>query len=226
MKTLKTHKLNSKVISEAEVISRILTGEKELYEILVRRNNQKLYRVLRSYTPDEVEIEDIMQNCYLKAYTHLHQFNRNSRFSTWLIRIGINEAMAAFKKKGRVLHLVHRDSASSDSILHNIPDQKRLNPQEKMVQEETKKLLETAVDQLDQKYRTVYIMKEVEGMQLKEIAETLDISLSNVKVRLHRSKDMLKETLYRLSNNTDIFKFGFERCDQITLRVMEQLPAF
>lgn len=223
MRTLNTSKLANQVISEAEVIERILTGEKELYEILVRRNNQKLFRVLRSFTKDETEVEDLMQNCYIKAYTHLHQFNHNARFSTWLIRIGINEAMAALQRKGRILHINQGSRGVDDSILQNIPDHKRLNPQEKMVQEETKKLLETAVDQLDQKYRTVYIMKEVEGMQLKEIAEALDISLSNVKVRLHRSRDMLKETLYRLSSNPDIFEFGFSRCDGMTFRVMGQI---
>ena len=90
-----------------------------------------------------------------------------------------------------------------------------------MAQKETKQLLEQAIDQLELKYRTVYIMKEVEEMSLKEIATVLEISLANVKIRLHRSKEMLKETLYRLSNNTAVFEFGFSRCDRLTEAVMK-----
>ncbi|MGV9004560.1 sigma factor [Flavobacterium sp.] len=80
-------------LEESEIIQRILTGEKELYEILVRRNNQKLYRVIRSYVKAEVEIEHIMQNIYLKSFSKLHQFKLESSFATWLIRIGINESL-------------------------------------------------------------------------------------------------------------------------------------
>src|SRR5690554_7315579 len=81
-------------IKEATIIKRILGGEKELYEILVRRNNQILYRIIRSYIKDEAEVEDIMQDSYVKAFTKLYQFKLNSAFSTWLIRIGINESLA------------------------------------------------------------------------------------------------------------------------------------
>ncbi|HET8838136.1 MAG TPA: sigma-70 family RNA polymerase sigma factor, partial [Flavobacteriaceae bacterium] len=104
-----------------------------------------------------------------------------------------------------------------------IPDHKQLNPQEKMAQKEAKQLLENAIDHLDIKYRSVYILKEVEEMSLKEIAKALDISLPNVKIRLHRSKEMLKETLYHSSKRTDVFDFGFSRCDRITERVMENI---
>src|SRR5690606_5319453 len=98
-----------------------------------------------------------------------------------------------------------------------------LNPQEKMAQKETKQLLEQAIDQLELKYRTVYIMKEVEEMSLKEIATALEISLANVKIRLHRSKEMLKETLYRLSNNKAVLDFGISHCDRLTETVMKRI---
>lgn len=223
MEVININDYNNHKIKEETVIQRVLAGEKELYEILVRRNNQKLYRIIRGYLKNETEIEDVMQNSYVKAYTKLHQFNLQSQFSTWLIRIAINESLAELKKKGKILHLNSFNQNTDDHFILEIPDHKELNPQEKMVQKEAKQLLENAIDQLELKYRTVYIMKEVEEMSLKEIATTLDISLGNVKIRLHRAKDKLKEILYKLSNTKDVFEFGFSRCDRITENVMKNI---
>lgn len=223
MEAININDFNNHKIKEETVIRRILGGEKELYEILVRRNNQKLYRIVRGYLKDETEIEDVMQNSYIKAYTKLHQFNLQSQFSTWLIRIAINESLTEIKKKGKLLHLNNYNHNTDDDFVLELPDHKQLNPQEKMAQNEPKQLLEDAIDQLALKYKTVYIMKEVEDMSLNEIATTLNISLANVKIRLHRAKDMLKEILYKLSNSKDIFEFGFSRCDRITENVMKNI---
>ncbi len=221
MDTIRKIDFNSHKILEDEVIKRILGGEKELFEILVRRNNQKLYRVIRSYLSDEMEVEDIMQNTYMKAYAKLYQFKLESSFSTWLIRIGINEALARLKEKGRFLNITHiMDSFKTKNILE-VLDYKQFNPQEKMIQNDAKLLLENAIDQLGTKYKTVYIMREIEEMSLIDIATALDLSISNVKVRLHRSKEMLKEKLFELTNNKNIFEFGFGRCDKIVENVMK-----
>ena len=208
-------------IEESEIIKRILSGEKELYEILVRRNNQKLYRVIRSYIKDEADIEDIMQESYINAFTKLYQFKLESTFSTWLIRIGINESLARLKQKGKLYSLnVQLDDLKRKKVFE-IPDNKQLNPQDKMIRNEAKQLLENAIDYLDTKYKTIYMMKEVEEMSLKEIAIALDLSEANVKVRLHRSKKMLREKLYEVANDRDVFEFGFSRCDRITENVMK-----
>lgn len=223
MEAININDFNNHKIKENEVIKRILSGEKELYEILVRRNNQKLYRVIRSYIKDDAEIEDIMQDSYVKAFTKLYQFKLESSFSTWLIRIGINESLARLKEKGKLYHLNEQsDNLRSNTILE-IPDNRQLNPQDKMVRNETKQILENAIDSLDIKYKSVYIMKEVEEMSLKEIAIALDLTVANVKVRLHRSKEMLKEKLYEVTNNNNVFEFGFSRCDRITDYVMKSI---
>ncbi|HLS29449.1 MAG TPA: RNA polymerase sigma factor [Flavobacteriaceae bacterium] len=219
MEAINNKNSNNYKIEEHEIIKRILQGEKELYEILVRRNNQLLYRVIRSYMPDTAEVEDLMQDTYVKAFTKLYQFKLKSTFSTWLIRIGINESLARLKEKGKLYHLNEKDEEKSNSILE-IPDHKQLNPQAKMIQKESKQLLETAIDNLKPKYKIVYMLKEVEGMSLKEIATTLDITVSNVKVRLHRSKKMLKKQLYEVVKDKEIFEFGFSKCDSITEKVM------
>ncbi len=221
MRVLKVTDQNAK-LDDSGIISRILQGEKELYELLLRRNNQKLFRVIRSYIRDISEIEDIMQNTYLKAYEKLHQFRHSSEFSTWLIRIGINLALARLKEKGRYQNI----DSSADSHTHEIMVQMRgheKNPEEIVIQKETKFLIEEAIDLLDVKYRTVFIMKEVEGMSIQEISDCLDLSLSNVKVRLHRAKNTMKEELLTLHLKQGIFEFGFSRCDRLVESVMGKI---
>jgi len=222
METINIRDFNNHKINESQVIKRILSGEKELYEILVRRNNQKLYRVIRGYLKDDGEIEDIMQDTYVKAFTKLHQFKLESTFSTWLIRIGINESLARLKDKGKLYHLNEQSNNFSNTILE-IPDNRQLNPQDKMIRNEAKQILEDAIDSLDVKYKTVYILKKVEEMSLKEISVVLDITVANVKIRLYRSKEMLKEKLYEVTNDKNIFEFGFSRCDRITENVMKDI---
>lgn len=222
MLALNINDFNNHKITETEVIQRILGGEKQLYEILVRRNNQKLYRAIRSYLKDEAEIEDIMQNSYIKAFTKLYQFKLESTFSTWLIRIAINESLARIKEKGKVLYM-DQHSESTRNLILEIPDNEQLNPHAKMIRNESKQILEKAIDQLDPKYRTVYILREVEEMSMKEIAEAMDLTVSNVKVRLYRAKEMIKDRLYEISNDRNVFEFGFSRCDRITENVMRNI---
>lgn len=220
MESMNINDFNNHEIEDAEVIQRILAGEKELYEILVRRNNQKLYRIVRSYIKEEAEIEDLMQDTYVKGFTKLYQFKLESTFSTWLIRIGINESIVRLRQKGKLVHMYDEsDNFKSNTILE-IPDSKQLNPHDKMIRQETKQILENAIDSLDIKYKTVYMMREVEEMSIKEIASVLNLTVSNVKVRLHRSKEMLKEKLYEEANDKQIFEFGFGRCDRITENVI------
>ena len=223
MEAISINDFTNHKIQENEVIKRIIGGEIEFYEILVRRNNQKLYRVIRSYIKDETEIEDIMQDSYIKAFTKLYQFKLESSFSTWLIRIGINECLARLKEMGKLYHLNEQLNYFESEKALEIPDKIQLNPQDKMIRNEAKQILENAIDNLDAKYRIVYIMREVEEMSLNEIAIALDLTVANVKVRLHRSKEMLKEKLYEITNDKNVYEFGFSRCDRITENVMKMI---
>lgn len=223
MGIIKINNYNNHKINETDIIRRVLAGEKELYEILIRRNNQKLYRVIRSYIKNEVDIEDIMQNTYINAYTKLYQFKLESSFATWLIRIGINESLARLKEKRKLLSMHREIDGVKDSKVIEIPDIKQLNPQDYMIKFEASQLLENAIDTLESKYKVVYVMKEIEEMSLKEIAAILDLTVTNVKVRLHRSKEKLKQKLFEISRDKEIFKFGFSRCDRITEKVMSYI---
>jgi len=226
MDAININNFNNHKISESDIIQRILSGEKEFYEILVRRNNQKLYRVIRSYIRDEAEIQDIMQNTYLKSFEKLHQFKQSSLYSTWLIRIGINEVLARLREKGKIINLTDKSITLDRNAILEMPDTNQLNPEKRIIREEAKRLLENTIDSLDAKYRTVYVLKEVEGMTIKEISECLGISSSNVKVRFHRSRSMLKDKLFEKTNGSvDIFEFGNSKCDSITESVMKNLDS-
>lgn len=209
-------------LSDLEVVRRVIAGEKGLFEILMRRHNQKLYRVIRSYLKDDDDIQDAMQNAYLKAFDKLYQFHGDAAFSTWLIRIGINEALMRIKdiKKTKVLYLTP-DEVSTE-ILNRIPD-KQVNAEKLIIKQEMQQLLEQAIDSLPEKYRVVYVMKEIEGMENHQVAECLALTESNVKVRLHRARTIIKEILLKFTVGTEVFEFGNSRCDQMVALVMRSI---
>jgi RNA polymerase sigma-70 factor (ECF subfamily) len=212
----------SSKISDAAVVERILEGEKQWYEILMRRYNQTLYRTVRSYLP-EPEVEDIMQDTYLKAFEKLHQFQGNASFSTWLIRIGINEALQHLRRK-RNKHVVSMDQ--DDDLNHHIiqlTDTQQMDPEKRTIGGETRLLLEKAIDHLPEKYRIVYTLREMEGFSNADVAMCLDITESNAKVRLHRARFLLKEYLFQQSGDALIWEFGNSRCDELVDKILCEL---
>jgi len=208
-------------LEDKAVVSRILAGEKALFEILLRRYNQRLYRVVRSYLKDEDEVRDAMQNTYLNAFDKLYQFHGDAAFSTWLIRIGINEALLRLKQMKKHREVSFTPVGMDEEKAAQIPD--RNNPERIVIRGEAQALLETAIDNLPEKYRIVYVLKEVEGLPSSEVIDALGLSDANVKVRLHRAKALLKESLYKLSVTSEIFEFGNSRCDALVSDVMKAI---
>jgi RNA polymerase sigma factor (sigma-70 family) len=210
-------------LDDSQIVRRILSGEKELFEILLRRYNQTLYRVIRSYLRDRDEVQDAMQNTYLKAFDKLSQFQGNSSFATWLIRIGINEALLRLNKikKAKIVYL-DTSSGNEKEFINQIPD-KQMNVEKSIIRQEANQLLERAIDKLPEKYRVIYILKEIEGLESFQIEESLNLSESNVKVRLHRAKKLLKDSLYQLTANNEVFEFGNAHCDSVVNFVMSRI---
>jgi RNA polymerase sigma factor (sigma-70 family) len=223
MEALKISDQQTRSLDDGQIVRRILGGEKELFEILLRRYNQMLYRVIRGYLKDQNEVQDAMQNAYLKAYDKLFQFHGDSSFSTWLIRIGINEALLRLKdlKKGKTIYL-DNFLESTTTALNQLPD-KQMNPEKAIISQEAKQLLEQAIDNLPEKYRLVYILKEIQGVESHEIEQSLGLSESNVKVRLHRAKKLLKDSLFQLTSKGEVFEFGNSRCDAVVGFVMSRI---
>ncbi len=208
-------------MADSEVVQRVVHGEKGLYEILMRRYNQTLFRAVRSYLHKEEDVQDAMQDTYLKAYAKLDQFKGEAAFSTWLVRIGINEALQQLRK-ARTMR-VHADPDVRMEQLGQLPDTGAMNPEQRTIQGEHRKLLEQAIDKLPEGYRAVYMLREVEGMNVAETAQCLDLSESNVKVRLHRAKDMLKEAIWKHHAEAPAFEFGNSHCDRLVEAVMARI---
>lgn len=204
-------------MSDLEVINCVIDGEKEFFEILIRRNNQILFRVIRSYIKEEELVEDIMQDTYIKSYEKLGEFNAESSFGTWLIRIGINECLQYLRKNKR--NPVDNYPEHEAKILQ-LPDTSFMEPDNQYHQNELKLLVEKAVDQLPEKYKVVFVLSETESMSTENISACLNISHSNVKVRLYRAKNMLKEQLYKMEGSISIFEFGNKKCDRLVENVM------
>lgn len=223
MEVLKIGNYKATSLDDGLIVKRIIAGEKELFEILLRRYNQTLYRVIRGYLKDRDEVQDAMQNAYLKAFDNLFQFQGNSSFSTWLIRIGINEALLLLRrmKKAKTIYMDTFAAIKTD-VASKVPD-RQMDPEKAIIREEAKELLEQAIDNLPEKYRLIYILKEIEGLSSAQIAESLGLSESNVKVRLHRAKGLLKDNLNQLAHNDEAFGFGNAHCDAVVSFVMSRI---
>ena|SRR5688572_23118257 len=223
MEAMRINDYTSSQLEDSLIIKRIIAGEKELFEILLRRYNQTLYRVIRGYLKDEDEVQDAMQNVYLKAFHKLSQFKEYSSFSTWLIRIGINEALRRLNdiKKGKVIYLNTIQDIGVE-LVNQTPD-RQMNPEKAIIWRESQQLLEQAIDNLPEKYRVVYMLKEVEGLDNPQIEESLGLTESNTKVRLHRAKMLLKHSLDRVFLEKEVFEFGNSRCDAVVAVVMKHI---
>lgn len=200
-------------IPDGELIQRILTGEKHLFEQIIRRYNQRLYRMGMSILNDGMEVEDMMQSTYVKAYEHLSSFESRSSFITWLTRIMMNECLKQ-KNKGRRLTL------AGDRPFERITNMK--TPAQELINKELNAVLENAISGLPEKYRVVFILREVEDLSIKETAELLDLEVPNVKVRLNRAKTMLRENLQGYVKDK-VYAFHLDRCDLMVNRVFSVL---
>lgn len=207
-------------ISDHEIITRILTGEKNLYALIVRRYNQRLYRVAMSIINDDAEVEDVMQVTYINAYENLGKFAFKASFSTWLTRILINESLLRLKKRGKSINM-NDDTMDKEIYQHHTIEVQ--TPVARMLNSELKVALEEAIAQLPEKYRTVFIMREIEDMNVAETQACLDISEANVKVRLNRAKALLKDSLSQFYKKEDILHFHLSRCDRMIEQVMSKI---
>ena len=204
------------------VVERVINGEKELFEILLRRYNQRLFRVVRCYISRDDDVQDIMQDAYIKAYTKLEQFHNESSFSTWLIRIGINEALQ-FLRKSKHQATNYSQTASLESFFE-LPDTDEMSPEKQIISDETRLSVEHAVDLLPEKYKVVFVMHQIEGLSNPEIAASLNLTDSNVKVRLHRAKNILKDELFKGGDHdASIFEFGNHKCDAMVDGVIQRI---
>jgi RNA polymerase sigma-70 factor (ECF subfamily) len=212
-------------ISDEEVVRRVQAGESGLFEVVMRRYNQRLYRVARAILRDNAEAEDVTQQAYVNAYQHLDQFAGRSMFSTWLTKIAVHEALARARRRGRFdeQEAVHEwDGETMGALKSPGPD-----PERQAFAGELRALIESAIEALPEHYRAVFVMREVEGMSTAESAECLDITEETAKTRLHRARMLLRESLYQRAAIESGAAFPFEapRCDRVVAAVFEHVDA-
>ncbi len=207
--------------TDEEVIRRVLEGDTPAYELLVRRYNQRTYRIVRSILRDDSEAEDVMQEAYVRAYEHLEQFEGRAKFSTWLGRIAIHEALARVERSRK--HEM-ADFSTESAGLSAVQD-KRTNPEEDAAMSEMRSLLETAILGLPAKYRTVLMLRDVEEMSTAEAAETMELTEEAIKVRLHRARALVRRQLYAMTGkaSASAFQFHASRCDRVARAVLARI---
>lgn len=202
--------------SDLEIIEEVKRGNIELFGEIVKRYNQRMYRVAVSYGMDDDDCEEVIQLAYIAAYEKLNQFRGEAQFSTWLIRILINECLMVKRNQKKLQAVSERENVTISSGDH-------LNPEREYMDKERKEILEAAINKIPEKYKRVYILKEVEGMSIDQISGLLSISAVNVKVRVHRARLMLRNILGEITDVSSLFTFGNERCDRVTNAVMDYI---
>jgi len=210
------------VHSDETVIEKILNGEIAWFEILIRRYNPVLYRIARSYSFNHQDAEDLMQDTHVIAYTQLSKFEGRSSYKTWISRIMINKCLYKLKygyfKNEVPVEQVHELNYDPMQVKGktNMTEATLLNRELSIV-------LENSIQNIPLIYRTVFLLREVEGFSVAETAELLEITTTNVKVRLNRAKSLLQKEIELVYSRAELYSFNLVYCDAIVNRVFERI---
>lgn len=206
--------------SDLEIIQKINDGDVKLFEILIRRYNPFLYKIGRTYRYNHQDTEDLMQDAYVNTFFSLKKFEHRSSFKTWITRIMLN---LCYQRKHK---LSFKNEITGDDIQNeksNIMFHQSTNNEKITVNKELGRVLENAIQQIPEDYRIVFSLRELNGLSVAETAEALDISESNVKVRLNRAKTMLQKEIKKMYSREEIFEFNLIYCDGMVDRVMKKI---
>jgi RNA polymerase sigma-70 factor (ECF subfamily) len=207
--------------TDEALAARAQAGDRAAFELLMRRNNRRVYRTVRSVLRDGAEVEDAMQEAYVAAFTHLGQFQGTSRWSTWLCRIAFNEALARLRRRRRFVSI----DATNEASMEDTSKAARLDPENAASDRELARVLEGAIDRLPDIYRAVLVLRQLDGHSVTETASILDVAEEVVKTRLHRARALLRAALEeRIGAQLDeAYAFGAERCDRVVAAVLARL---
>ncbi|HXE11110.1 MAG TPA: RNA polymerase sigma factor [Bryobacteraceae bacterium] len=211
--------------SDERLVQLVLDGEIGLYEILMRRYNQRVYRAVLAILRNDGEAEDVMQETYVRAYQHLSDFAGDSKFSTWLTKIAVYEALARVRSRSRNTQL----KAGSDTSLNPMDSLRshERDPEKQTYDGELKVVLEHAIAALPDHYRSVFVLRVIEGLDVNETAAALDLGVEAVKTRLHRGRALLRKELERRAGIVapSIFPFHLSRCDRVVEGVYRKINS-
>lgn len=206
--------------SDLEVVQKIVGGEIKLFEILIRRNNPFLYKVGRSYNYNHEDTQDLMQETYIDAFTHLSGFENRSSFKTWIIKIMLNNC---FKKQQKWSFKHVTPAEINDKSLPMFSGQQHTDTNKAVMNKELSFVIEDALQHVPMDYRIVFTLREINGLNVSETADTLNISEANVKTRLSRAKTLLRKEVEKTYSAEEIYEFNLVYCDAMVDRVMLEL---
>ena len=214
-------------LNEAWLIARSIENDATAVRPIMQRNNRRLYRIARSVVRDDSEAEDVVQEAYGRAFTHLREFRGASSISTWLARIVLNEARARLRSRRETVDWasIENNQRMRGQIIPLPLVATQPDPERTMAQREIQELLEKAIDRLPDAFRLVLVARAIEGMSIEDTATLLGIRPATVKTRLHRARSLLRAKLERDigPSLTETFPFEGERCARITSSVLERL---
>lgn len=215
-------------LDDGELVERARNRDGDAVRLIMQRHNRRLYRVARSVLNDEAEAEDVVQETYVRAFTHLDAFRGEAQLSTWLTRIALNEALGRLRRRRTTIGLKDIDSINDQGearVIYLPSARQDSDPEAAAARAEVRRLLELAVDQLPDLFRTVFVLRDIEEMSIEETAAHLGLRPETVKTRLHRARRLLRQSLDRTLSSavSDVFPCAGSRCSRITEAVLHRL---
>jgi RNA polymerase sigma-70 factor, ECF subfamily len=211
---------------DAELVRRALARDDTAFRIIMERHNRRLYRIARGILRNDTEAEDVVQEAYVSAFTHLDGFRGDSSLATWLARITMNEALGRLRRERLAVDLDTFEAQRTEAQIIQFPQTVTSDdPERTMAQREILQLVERATDNLPEIFRIVFITRVIEGMSVEETADLLGLRPETVKTRLHRARRLVREQLDKQIGPVlmDAFPFAGRRCERMTNAVMQRL---
>ena len=211
---------------DAELVKRALDRDEAAVRTIIKANNRRLYRLARGILRNDGEAEDVVQETYVRAFTHLTDFRGESSLSTWLSRIAMNEALGRLRRERPGVELSSLPQGTLEAQIIQFPlISAAEDPEKSMAQREIRNVVEGAIDELPEAFRLVFITRVVEGMNVEETAEILSLKPETVKTRLHRARTMLRDNVEKKIGPVvmEAFPFAGRRCDRLTDAVLKRL---
>jgi RNA polymerase sigma-70 factor, ECF subfamily len=220
------HARVSSSVADAELVARAVSGDGIAFEAIMRRHNRLLFRTARSIVKSDADAEDALQEAYVRAWRSLAQFRAESRLSTWLVRIVMNESLGRLRRRGAQIIPLEASMAEPEvPPEEHVADDEDRRPDRMAMRGEMRRLMELHIDALPEVFRTVFMLRAVEELSVEEVASALGLPEATVRTRFFRARALLRAALSRDTDMalSDAFAFDGLRCDRIVARVLGRL---